>query len=232
MNKEILAAHASNDARRLLELLRNRGRMSPVQMADIQRRNQQSEPISELLLPLVGEAAVAQLLFDRFRENLFEFMYFADNDLFYPMDTIFVDNIQTGHNSRSLIKELSNLHQLFLAAELTPSRIFTRTALASKHSTLAPGLDTQVLGLIQGRTRLEQLINLSPLERTSTLSALLRLLERGLIQDPTMPPPSPNLIQRPKVKDPDISEPPATPLPISKIPVSSLPSPPQPPPAP
>jgi hypothetical protein len=105
MMGEILAAHASWDAERLLARLARRGALSARRADEVGRRVAAGEGLAEILFAEVDDQLLLELLAERFRENLLDFLDCAEPGEFEPMEGIFVDNIQVGHDTRALLAE-------------------------------------------------------------------------------------------------------------------------------
>ncbi len=183
MSGELIAASAESDSRRMLELLRNRRILGAGESADLQRRIAAGESLTELLVETVGEEVLSRMLFERFRENVFEFTSFASNLAYEPMEAIFVDNIQVGHDSLGLLAELDRLRDQLAAAELSPEQVYRRGRTQAANTD-----DIALLDSFRDQISIEELLRRSPFERSRTLSMLLDLMQRGVLVDVTPPP--------------------------------------------
>lgn len=180
MNGDLLAAHAESDSRRILEIVRNLRLLGAPEIADLQRRLAAGEALSDLLVTQVGDEKLSRVLYDRFRENLFEFTSFASNISFEPMEAIFVDNIQLGHDSLALVAELDGLRERLASAELEPDQMFRR---GRTHP--APGDEQTLLDTFRDQISVEELLRRSPFERSRTLVMLLDMQKRGMLFNAT-----------------------------------------------
>ena len=183
MSGELIAASAESDARRMLELLRNRRILGAGESAEVQKRVAAGEGLTELLVDTVGEEVLSRMLFERFRENVFEFTSFASNLTYEPMEAIFVDNIQVGHDSLGLLAELERLREQLAAAELSPEQVYRRGRTQAANTD-----DAALLDSFRDQISIEELLRRSPFERSRTLSMLLDLMQRGVLVDVTPPP--------------------------------------------
>lgn len=178
MSGDLIAALTDQDTWRILELLHNRRRISMVQVNSILRRVNAGETLADLLLTEVSDELLSRLFYDRFQENIFEFLAFVEDFEFEPMEAIFVENIQVGHDSSVLVHSLSDIRQRIHDAALVPEMMLRR-------GMVAPGTeDEQLLVETFGDLlTLEELLRRSPLERSRTLSLVLDMLEAGVFQD-------------------------------------------------
>lgn len=106
---EVLAAHGADDDVCVLRVLQNMGIVTEARGHALLRRSEAGDSLSEILFEEVPDDLLLGVLQARFRENLFEFLGVSSVPEFEAMDSIFVENIQVGHDSRQLIAELSEL---------------------------------------------------------------------------------------------------------------------------
>lgn len=196
MNGDLLAAHAESDTRRVVEILRNLRLVGAPEMSNLQKHLANGESLSDLLMTLVSDDRLSKVLFDRFRENVFEFTSFASNIQFEPMEAIFVDNIQVGHDSLALLAELDGLRERLAAADLEPEQVFRRGRTPAN-----PGDEQALVDTFRDQITVEELLRRSPFERSRTLSLLLEMVNRGALIDAT--PPANRGEALPEVESPD-----------------------------
>ncbi len=171
---EILAAHSADDRERLLGLLANGGLVESARVEALRRAHNEGSTITEELFEFVPEDALQELLAERFRENLFEYLRSSGEPSFEALESVFVENIQVGHDSRALVDELE--------------RVAVRTARLREPPglVLAPGAGTmkdpaqlKMASLCRPRLPIGDLIARSPWEPSRTLTLVAELLERG-----------------------------------------------------
>lgn len=173
---EVLAAHVEDDGQRVLRLLRNEGALDPRALEGLDVRVRGGMPISEALFDAVPDSRVLDLLFERFRDNLFAYLAADSVGEFTPMEAVFTDNIQVGHDSRALVDELWQL------------RRDVAGLLGAEGLVLAPGAlpprgeeQSRILALCIGGVALPDVIGRSALEPSRTLATLQEMLQDGVV---------------------------------------------------
>ncbi|MDP2309537.1 MAG: hypothetical protein Q8P18_26175 [Pseudomonadota bacterium] len=171
---EVLAAQCDLDDERMLRILRAAGHVDEARHQVLWDSVASGAGLSESLFDLLPEDLLMELLFERFRENLFQFCSTDGAVEFLPMDAVFVENIQVGHDTRSLLEELVALRarigtlarqpQLVLAAGATPT---------------ATGMERTLLARCAPRRRLADLLATSPWESTRLLELVRLMLDEG-----------------------------------------------------
>lgn len=192
MQGEILAAHGPEDGPEILRLLRNADAIAPRQAERLRADLSAGRQLEGLLLGRVPEDLFLELLAHRFRQNLLDFIQTRGPVEFRPLDAVFVENIQTGHESGLLLDELEAL-----AARIEPllreaGRLRFRVGDRSP-----PDLATaRLLDRAAGLATVAELLDASPYERGTTASLLLAAEERGalVLQWPGAAPVEPELV--------------------------------------
>lgn len=172
---EILAAHAADDRERLLTLLQNTG-AAEAEVIDRRRRFPTEVSLTEELFELVPEEALQELLTERFRENLFRFLQAAPPVRFEELESIFVENIQVGHESRPLLEELEGIIQSTARLRRPPGLV-----LCPGGGTLKDPNTRRLVALCNPRLPLADLLQRSPFEFGRTLALVSEMLERGAL---------------------------------------------------
>lgn len=173
---EVLAAHAEDDDARILTLLGNAGTVELGRLEQLRARVRAGEPMSEALFETVSDQEVMDLLFERFRENLFQFLVHAEDASFTPMEAVFTDNIQVGHDSRGLIAELWDLRVQLAGLLSDLSVVLTPGTLPAEDPD-----QQRVLRLCGEGMPLSVLLDRAPWEGSRTLQRVLLMLDRGVL---------------------------------------------------
>ncbi len=178
---EVLAAHASDDRQQLLSLLKNTGAAESSQLAELQAGSGGGRSITEELFEIVSEDIAQDILAERFRENLFRFLQGSGPARFEELESIFVENIQTGHDSRGLVQELDDL--VHATARL---RGPTGLVLCRGSATMKDNRHRRLAALCSPRLPLADLLHRSPWESGRTLALVMEMLERGVLAPVTV----------------------------------------------
>ncbi|MBM4393027.1 MAG: hypothetical protein FJ090_18020, partial [Deltaproteobacteria bacterium] len=183
---EVLAVHASDDCERLLRLLGSNGAVSPDRIERLRRDVLEGRSITEALFDLAPEDLVQDLLQERFRENLFVFLQSAGTATFESLESVFVENIQVGHDSRALIEELDQLVLQTARLRQPPGLV-----LAPGSGTMKQAEHLKIASICHPRLPLADLLQCSPWEAGRTLACVAEMLERGsLVAVAASPPPA------------------------------------------
>ena len=173
---EVLAAHSEDDAAAVLARLPGRGILDATELADLRARVADGAPLVESLFDRLPEGAVLELLAERFRECLLGYLCSEVVESFEPLEAVFTDNIQVGHDSGELIEELVTVN----------ARI--RVLRGQQAMILAPGAvepetdqDHHILACCANRARLSDLVERSGLEPGRALDTVHRMLNRGML---------------------------------------------------
>ncbi|MFT4978403.1 MAG: hypothetical protein ACI8S6_004313 [Myxococcota bacterium] len=180
MQGDILAAHGSDDGIWIVRRLVNNGAITEGQGRQVIFYLGQGYRLEELLLDQVPDQLFIDLLSERFRQNLLDFAFLGGGIHFEQMDAIFVDNIQVGHDSFTLLDEIAALRDRIAplrrrldSAQLRPGATRPRSR-----------REARLLDLCQGLTRLDELLVSSPYEEGPTLDLIGQMLDHGTLDDP------------------------------------------------
>ncbi len=193
MQGAILAAHGPDDGIWVVRRLLNNGALTDRVANNFMRSIEKGARMEDVLIGHVPDALLLSVLEERFRQNLLEFLQVGESFAFEPLDAIFVDNVQIGHDPFVLLDELVEVRSLVLPL------------IAAGNITVRPGLtmprrqnEARVLDLCDPAITLEELYVFSPYEQGPTALAVRSLLEIGaLVSDqrvrfePRMNPPRP-----------------------------------------
>jgi len=180
---EILAAESDEDDATLLALLRAGAHIDEVQHAQLATKAAANGGLGGMLFDSLPEDLVLHLFVERFRENLYRFLRLDGGVDVLAMDAVFVDNIQVGHDTRSLLEELS-----VLATRI--GQLDAHRELVLGPGSVAPVEDVERILLERCRApqRLGELLLDSPWEHTRLLEAVRRMLDEGMLAAVRPPP--------------------------------------------
>lgn len=103
LHGEVVAAVSAEDERQLIHLLRLRQELPDDQLAPMEVRADAGESVFGDLLT-ANPPSLEDLLAQRFRQNLCDYVASLEKPSFAPQKGVFVDNIQMGHESRPLVE--------------------------------------------------------------------------------------------------------------------------------
>lgn len=186
MQGEILAAHGPRDGQEVVRLLLNGGAIAPRQAERLLADLGEGRQLEGLLLGRVPEDLFLDLLSQRFRQNLLDFMR-ADGPVdFKPLDAVFVENIQTGHDSRELLAELAQLS--FQIAPLLDRADDLRVV--ADRAPPASAAMARLQDLCEQPVSLAELLVSSPYEPGATLAMVLEMSASGSLRVDGLAPPA------------------------------------------
>ncbi len=180
MMGEVLAAHTAEDAPRVVELLSNARAADAEAIERVRVAVGQGGSLSEALFDAVAEDVVTALLHERFRENLLQFLAGGEALRLTPMDAVFTDNIQVGHDSRALVEELAALAELVRAFEPYLDVALVPGPRAAERR--SDGVQRAIVSLAEGGRALYEVLRLSPRESGRTLAVVRTLLDSGVVR--------------------------------------------------
>jgi hypothetical protein len=183
MSGEVLAVHADDDDIALLHRLVNAGHLGAREAAEIEREVQSGTPATSVLFDLLAEDLLATSLYERFRENLYRFLSGSGGIAFEPMDAVFVENIQVGHDTRGLLAELLALRGTLASIERDVDRVLEPGA-----GTVTSEEQVRLVELCANGRTLAELLAASPYEPTRTLALVAELLDAGALEGSRPPP--------------------------------------------
>ena len=214
---DVLAANSDHDDAELMRLLRVGARLDEPALTALAAQVGGGVPFAELLFEVLPEETLHELLYERFRDNLFRFLNAGGLRAFEPLEAVFTENIQTGFDSRALLEELLALSERVAGLLRAPTIVLAPGAAPARTEA-----QQGILDRIDVRMALPALVELAPTELNRTLALVQDMLDEGMLvgvlrtgrtAPPTPAPPPPELEHtapaRP-VPDPAIvDEPPA-----------------------
>lgn len=181
MQGEILAAHGPQDGAWIIRRLVNNGALSAKQGDRLTAAMSEETPFEELLLGKVPDELFLDLLYARFCQNLHDFIGLEGRPAFQSMDAVFVDNIQVGHDSQALLREIEGLRERTRELRVHAEHLIVRPG---------PALPTRLeearlQDLTDPALPLTELLLLSPFESAQTLDHVRSMVSLGgLLAEP------------------------------------------------
>jgi len=176
MGGEVLAAHSSSDDGRVLALLYSSNMLDADQVHILRGHLEQGKTLSEVLIGIVPDSLLMQVYFERFRDNLYQFLCSTRFIAFNEQDSVFVENIQVGHTSRDLIDELWATHTR-IAQLLQEGELWLRR----NNYDHATEYQKRLLVRCPEEVTLEDLCTRSPYEQNRTLELILTLIDEHIL---------------------------------------------------
>lgn len=109
MGGQLVATERVDDLHQLVRMLSLRQLLTEEAARQLADRIEAGEPVFGSLLDAAPAELMDQLLFDRFRQNLCAYVDSLDQPRFDAMKSVFVENIQMGHDSAELLEECCGL---------------------------------------------------------------------------------------------------------------------------
>lgn len=177
MAGEILAAHGPDDGIWIVRRLVNGGALTERLGRAFTRALERGQPFEELLVSKIPGRVLSAMMEGRFRQNLLDFVTGTSAVRFEPMDTIFVANLQHGHDSLALLRAITNRRDRIapLAARRSP------LTLRPGPSMPATQVEARLLDFCDPASSLQRLLTFSPYEPGDTLDAVVSMLGAGTL---------------------------------------------------
>ncbi len=200
LHGEVVAAVSADDERQLLHLLRLRGELPDDTMDALEARCDAGESIFGDLLT-ANPSSLEELLAQRFRQNLCDYVASLEKPTYAPQKGVFVDNIQMGHESRPLVEACCAFATK--AQRIDPDQLLIRGNVAPRG-----GASTIVADLLGTDPQSVYALTLRiPLEPTTTRCLLVDLVTEGVARvpgaDPTPEPAKRNTAEPQPVAEPE-----------------------------
>lgn len=172
MDGNIIAARSPEDDILLLRRGVVTGLLTRAQAGEMMHRAE-DQPVADQLYEVMTEDHAGNLLFDRFRENVGQWLCAAPPAEFEGMEGIFLTDLHLGHDTRALLAELEELL----------SRTSGLRSVEGLRSAVRPGPSPvqepeapRMLALVgQGRA-ISEILRVSPWEELASLDLLARML--------------------------------------------------------
>lgn len=178
MNGDIVGAVTASDEARLLEQADQRGLLPEKRVSELTVVLSGDHSIFGPLLDEIPPADVDQLLFDRFRENLLRFVNTGRAPTFEAMPGVFVDNMQMGHVSATLIEWATRSAES--AEALDPDLELVRTASGLAYASADP-LEQALLSRVDAAPTVQDLVDATPGEPTLLKATIAKLVAQGYL---------------------------------------------------
>ena len=174
---EILATSSESDGEEVLGRLLNSGAITPSLMDRLHQQMEITGRLSDVLFGVVPDELVLGSLHDRFKENICRYLLGTSPPVFQSLETIFVENVQIGHDSRQLLREASEI-----IAETRALYLQAQDISLSLGAEMPGSADeARLLDLIESQPILSDLFGVCPVERHELLMLLTQMVERGSI---------------------------------------------------
>ncbi len=193
MQGQILAAHGPEDGPWVIRRLVNSGALTERQGKAFIRRLTRGIPFDELILGHVPDGLLEELMIGRFRQNLLDFLSSPPPIEFQAMDTMFVANIQSGHDTRQTLQAIVDLRERIgpLMRHRGPLTLGLGPGMPSTRQ------EARITDLCDPPISLRDLLTYSPFETGETLDCVMQMLASGgLISQERV------LLQRPRGSGP------------------------------
>lgn len=202
LHGEVVAAVSAEDERQLIHLLRLRQELPEDQLAPMEARADAGESVFGDLLT-ANPPSLEDLLAQRFRQNLCDYVASLEKPSFAPQKGVFVDNIQMGHESRPLVEACCAFATK--AQRIDPDQLLIRGPSTPRTDTGAV-----VASLLSHEPQSVYALTLRiPLEATAARCLLVDLVTEGVAQVPgavVEPKPAPEVRHTPPDDVPPIDE--------------------------
>ncbi len=183
MSGDVLAANSGDDDIRLLSCVSASGRVPIAELDARAERCASPGEFTEALYEILEEEVVQELLYERFRENIFCFLGATRAVEFEPMDSVFVSNLQVSHDSAGLVAELAALR-----ARVSPLLASKQTLTTGRGGSDQPE-HLRLLTACRSGATIPELLRKAGSEPNRVLQALADLLDSGALG--WAPPPAP-----------------------------------------
>lgn len=178
MQGDVLAASGPEDARWIVRRLVNNGALTEAQGERYTAALASGERLEDLLFGQVPDDLLLDVMAARFRQSLLDFLFVQGQPTFEPMDAIFVDNIQVGHDSAALLVELEGRRDRVRGLRARAAGVTVSQGRGRPRS-----LDeARLLDLCERPIRLSDLAATSPLEAGETLDLVWSMIGSGLLR--------------------------------------------------
>jgi hypothetical protein len=197
MSGDVLAANSGDDDIRLLSCVSASGRVPIAELDARAERCASPGEFTEALYEILDEEVVQELLYERFRENIFCFLGATRSVEFEPMDSVFVSNLQVSHDSRILVAELAELRAR--VSPLLGSKLPLLTASGSSNH--ADPL--RLLVACRSGATVNELLRKAGVEPNRVLQAIADLLDSGALSWAVVQPAQPAPTAEPVPPEPE-----------------------------
>ncbi len=177
MQGELLASNGPEDSRWIVRRLVNNGALTETQGERLTARLAAGDRLEDMLFGQVPDDLLLDTMAARFRQSVLDFLFVSALPTFEPMEAIFVDNIQVGHDSQALLAELEGRRDRVRGLRARAPGVTIRHGRGRPRS-----LDeARILDLCESSVRLADLIASSPMEQGETLDIVHTMLGAGLL---------------------------------------------------
>lgn len=177
LHGEVVAAVCVDDDRQFLHLLRLRGEIDPSQAERLETLVDDGDGAFGEFLNL-NPSSLDELLAQRFRQNLCDYVSSIEKPTYAPQKGVFVDNIQMGHESRPLVEACCAFATK--AMRIDPDQLLVRGPADPR-----PGGSADVAALLTDEPQSVYSLTLRiPMEPTAARCLLVDLVTEGVAAAP------------------------------------------------
>ncbi|MCB9780848.1 MAG: hypothetical protein H6742_19930 [Alphaproteobacteria bacterium] len=177
MQGEIIAAHSPDDGPAVVQRMLNGGAISQGLAREIRQALASGASFEGELLGRVPEDLFLDLLVQRFRQNVLDFISSLEAPRFTPLEAVFVENIQTGHDSMELLSVLTAQRDTIAELLADRDRVVVRPGTAAPRRQV----HARLLDLSEPEIVLGSLMDLSPFEDGATVTAIVDMAASGVV---------------------------------------------------
>ena len=171
MQGEVIAAHGGDDAAMVIKRLVALGALTAENARNLSAASPNASGLIQELVGRVDDALLEGRLAARFRQALLEYLRADNGATFQEMDAVFVENIQVGHDSASLLDDLTRQQGRLDTLRSRPDLVLK----AGPHPANSPN-HQRLLRLVGQGVRLSDLVGDSPFEELETLGFVIDML--------------------------------------------------------
>lgn len=178
MQGELIAAHGPRDGEAIVRRLLRGEAISSRQADALAQELAQGNSIETALLGRVPEDLFLELLVQRFRQNVLDFLSCTATPRFEPMEAVFVENIQTGHDSMQLLDGVAVIRDRIRDLRARSGRLLVRVGRGAPRQQS----HARLLDIADPQRPLDAVLEISPFEEGATLLAMTEMREQGVVE--------------------------------------------------
>lgn len=168
----IVGATSNKDNAQFVRRLKLNGNLNDAQARALDTVIRAEKPILNLLFEMLPEEALAEILYDRYIENIAMYLANPGTCHYEKMQAIFIDNLQMGHVATEIVQTCSILAET--AFQLDPS-----TRLIQLNASISDELSARILSIFASAQYVHEALNEIPLEPLASLCILKDLMSSG-----------------------------------------------------
>lgn len=183
---ELIGASSADDVSRVVRLLTMRGVLTAQESEFFERHIAAGERVLGEVLDVAEGPLLDAVLRDRFIQNLADFVATDHEPASTPDRSVFLDNVQMGHDTEALV--LATCNDVDVAVQLDLEQLVMRG-----HAEVPRGVSVSLLmELIHARPRtVQSVLDAVPMEPLRARRMLVDLIEAGVVEESTETGPDP-----------------------------------------